>query len=53
MERFEACIPHDPEPTPTQKERQDELDELFAENDRQIALILGRYLKGDHGTTSE
>jgi hypothetical protein len=45
MERFDH-VPHDLEPTPTQKELQDELDELFAESDRQIALIFARYLKG-------
>lgn len=48
MEGFERHLPHDLEPsTPTQLELQRQLDEMFAEHDRQVVLILAKYLRGD------
>lgn len=53
MEGFERHLPHDLEPNPSRLELQRQLDEMFAESDRQVVLILAKYLKGNDGETSE
>lgn len=53
MEGFECHLPHDLEPNQSRLELQRQLDAMFAEHDRQVILILAKYLRQDDGTTSE
>lgn len=53
MEGFERHLTHDLEPNQSRLELQKLIDEMFAEHDRQVFLILAKYLRQDDGTTSE